>query len=413
MKKSGKTLKKYLSLKMPSGYSKSIHFFTLALNAFGILMVISASMGEDNASINSLLFTGFKELVFVVVGYIAMVFMARHFTFTFFKKHFMTITGAVIAALLVTLVFPAVGGARAWIRVGPMTIQPAEFAKIYIILVIAVKLGDKRKINPKITAWDLIKVPLFILAMMCIIIVFMQGDFGSALVLAGIAMVCFFIPTNQKLWPLQKFAMGLTVFLFFLVFFLTTPAGIAMLEAAGIPAYMLNRFKIAANPFIDRYGDPYQLFMGMVSMVKGVEYGFFGRGYGNSINKYGYLPESNTDFILAIVVEELGVVGILFVVIGYGTIIYTLLKNAVLFTKERDKIVLIGVASYLLIHIVLNIGGATGFIPLTGVPLLFISAGGSGRMSYMMAIGLAQNILARNIGLKKKYQGGKHARRIG
>lgn len=413
MKNTSQTLKKFLSLKMPSGYSKPIHFVTLALNFFGILMVISATMGSASASVNSLLFTGVKEMVFVVVGYIAMVFMARNFSFTFFRKHFNAITLFVFASLLITLIFPAVGGAKAWIRIGPITIQPAEFAKIFMILVIALKLGDKRNINPRITWFDLIKLPLVILFGIVAIIVILQGDFGSALVIIGITVICFLVPTNQKLWPIQKFTMFLIVFAFILVFFLTTPTGIALLEAVGIPGYMLNRFKIAANPFIDRYGDPYQLFMGMVSMVKGVEYGFFGRGYGNSINKYGYLPESQTDFILAIVVEELGVFGIIFVIASYSTIVYYLLSNAILFKKERDKIVLIGVTSYLLIHIILNVGGATGFIPLTGVPLLFISAGGSGRMAFMIAIGLAQNVIARNIGLKKRNRGKLNANRIG
>lgn len=413
MKNTSQTLKKFLSLKMPSGYSKSIHFFTIALNLFGILMVISATMGSEHASINTLLFTGFKEFVFVIVGYVALVFMARKFSFSFFKKHFSLITLAVFASLLITLVFPAVKGARAWIRLGPITIQPAEFAKIFMILLVAVKFGDKRNINPKITWFDLVKSPLLILFGIVAIIVLLQGDFGSALVIIGITVICFLVPTNQKLWPVQKIVMGLVVFAFVLVFFLTTPTGIAILEAVGIPGYMLRRFKIAADPFVDRYDTSYQLFMSLISMVKGVETGFFGRGYGNSINKYGYLPEPQTDFILAIIVEELGILGILIVFISYGTIVYGLLKHAVLFRKERDKIVLIGVTSYLLIHIILNVGGATGFIPLTGVPLLFISAGGSGRMAFMIAIGLAQNVIARNIGLKKRNRGKLNANRIG
>ena len=398
---------------MPSGYSKSMHLATLILSLFGILMVMSASMGIVQGNVRNLIFTGLKEFVFVVIGYVGMVFMARYFSFNFFKKHFGLITMAVFVLLLSALAFSPVNGARAWIRLGKITIQPSEFAKIYMMIMIAVRLGDKQRISSKVSAIDLVSVPFLILMAMSFVIIKLQGDFGSALVIAGITVICFLIPTNQKLWPLQKWTMVLIVLAFVCVFFFTTPTGLNFLSALGIPSYMLKRFMSAAEPFKYRYGDSYQLYMGIASMVKGVQAGFFGRGFGNSINKFGYLPEQNTDFISAIVVEELGVFGICIIVVGYATIIYTLLKKSVIFKKERDKILLIGCASYLLIHIILNIGGVTGLIPLTGVPLLLISAGGSGRMAFMMAIGLAQNVIARNQGKRLVQERGTHENRIG
>lgn len=402
MKRKQSTLKNILSLKMPSGYNKPIHLAMLLLNLFGILMVISATQGEEGVTVQSLLFTGVKELVFAVIGYIAMVKVARNFSFNAFKRHIVPITVLVIGSLLITRAFGGAGGAYAWIRFGPFTIQPSEFAKIYVIILFAVLLGDKQRLKSSIGAMDLLRFPVGVVFSSAIIIVLWQKDFGSALVMLGIAAVIFLIPTNQKLWNTQKAMMGLIVLAFILAFvFMTTP-GLNALEAFGIPEYMLERFRIAANPFEDRYGGSYQLFMGIVAMVKGTEYSIFGRGYGNSINKYGYIPASNTDFIIAVIVEELGILGILFIAITYGIIVYNLIKGALVFRKERDKIVLIGCASYLLIHMTLNLGGATGLVPLTGVPLLLISAGGSGRMAFMVAIGLAQNVIARNVSLSKK-----------
>ena len=146
------------------------------------------------------------------------------------------------------------------------------------------------------------------------------------------------------------------------------------------------------NPFIDQYGSGYQLVNGLVSFATG---GWFGLGYGNSVRKYTRFPAANTDFILAIVVEELGIIGFLLIYIPYMVIIIRLFMYALKMKSERGKIILIGVAMYIVIHSLFNIGGVTGLIPLTGVPLLMISSGGSSTLSTMCAIGIAQAVIMR------------------
>jgi len=159
-----------------------------------------------------------------------------------------------------------------------------------------------------------------------------------------------------------------------------------------VTGYKKARFTAMFNPFHDTYGAGYQLINGLISFATG---GLKGRGIGQSIRKYTDFPASNTDFILAIVVEETGMLGFGLLMLLYGTILIQLFRYAIKMKSEAGKMILIGTAMYLLVHMVFNIGGATGLIPLTGVPLLMISAGGSSTWSFMMCIGISQAIISQ------------------
>ena len=125
------------------------------------------------------------------------------------------------------------------------------------------------------------------------------------------------------------------------------------------------------------------------------EGGLKGKGIGNSTRKYMNFPEANNDFILAIIIEECGFIGFLFLLALYGFIIYRLFYYARRIKSESARIILVGTAMYFFLHIFLNVGGVTGLIPLTGVPLLMISSGGSSTLSVMCAVGIAQAVIMR------------------
>ena len=131
----------------------------------------------------------------------------------------------------------------------------------------------------------------------------------------------------------------------------------------------------------------------LVAFVKGK---WIGVGLGKSLQKYGYLPAAKTDFILAITVEETGIAGFFVILACYLTLIVRLFAHSIRVLDEKSRMVLAGVALYLLLHFILNVGGVTAFIPLTGVPLLLVSQGGSSTMAVMFALGIAQNIIARS-----------------
>ncbi|WP_323610842.1 FtsW/RodA/SpoVE family cell cycle protein [Erysipelothrix enhydrae] len=395
--------KRKISLKMPMGYNRPIHAAALILNIFGVLMVISGSMTSGSTP-KSLVLVGVKELVFVIVSYIMMVMVARRFSLNYFRKNYAKILLLMVGMLGLTLVFPAINGAKAWINLKIMTIQPSEFAKIFGILTIATFLADRNK-RTSASTFDMVKKPFFIIIAIFVFVVKAQHDLGSAVVIIGVAYICVLIPSHDKLTRLQKGMFILAGVGIIGLIFLDSSFGISLIEKLNIPPYMIGRFKTSSNPFLDRYGSGYQIFNGMVAMFKG---GLFGMGYGNSLIKYGYLPEAHTDFILAVTIEELGMIGFSVILIGYGTMLFQLVKYSFKVKKESDKVILMGTVAYIMIHFIFNIGGITALIPLTGVPLLFISKGGSSRMAIMIAIGLTQNVISRYemgiINVKRKDQ---------
>lgn len=384
---------------MPKGYSKSMHAAIISLNLFGFLMILSANM-TAGTNTTDLVKIAVKEVGFIVVSYFMMVQAARRFSFQKVEKYFIPGTAMILLALIATLFFGDARGAKAWIRLGPITIQPSEFAKIYVILLFAYFLADRKSLKPGWrNLWRFINVPLIISAIIGFIVVILQSDLGSGVVVLGIAYITMLIPSNPVLSRMQKIMFALMFIGFILLFALTTTPGIRFVEKLNIPPYMIERFKISSNPFTDRYGfGYYQIFNGLVALVKG---GLLGVGYGQGFIKYSYLPESQNDAILSVIVEELGMIGYSLVLIGYGVILYQLVKYAFKVRKEKDKMVLIGAISYIMIHFVFNIGGITALIPLTGVPLLLISAGGSSRMAIMITLGLAQNVIARHRNQKR------------
>lgn len=377
------------------GYSLGIHISVLVLSLFGLLMVMSANVGV-NTNTRDLLPVLIKETAFVVVSYIMMLHVSRHFKLDLVKKYAVPLIAITIVFLLVPLGFRNVGGAHAWIRFGGITIQPSEFTKVIMILIFAVYLGD-RKYNPKAKASDLLAVPIGFLLLSAFIITVLQKDLGSAAVLMLMMIFVFMIPMNKTIRKVQNWTLVLYTFGFAAVIYLSTSSGIELLSKFGLKPYMMKRFATVADPFYDKVVYGYHIFRGFVSFTNG---GLFGQGLGSSLGKHGFIPEARTDFILAVIVEELGMFGLSIILLFYGLILYSLLKHAFSMKYEKDKMVLVGVAAYLMVHFLFNVGGITALIPLTGVPLLLISSGASSKIAFMMAIGIAQATIAKGTKVK-------------
>lgn len=379
-----------------SGSDIWIHLAMVALCIYGTLMIGSASMGLAIDSPLYLVKTVIKQCFFILIGYFCMAQFSHHFKLESLKKNRFWITILFMEALLVScLLFKASGGAHAWIRIPipglEVSIQPSEFAKIVSILIVAAYMGDVTKRYDK--TWDFIKRPFAFIGMYLFTVMVIQHDLGSAAVILLISCVCLLIPNHPKAKPMQKVLRILFWFGVVAVIFLLSPAGTFLIEhLPGLSEYQRNRFLSAVNPFEDIYGSSYQIVKGLISFADG---GWFGCGFGNSIRKYTDFPAANTDFILAILVEELGFIGFLLLIFLYGVIIFRLLGYAQKIKSEKAKIILVGTAMYFLIHIFFNVGGVTGLIPLTGVPLLMISSGGSSTLSIMFCVGIAQAIISQ------------------
>jgi len=389
-----RTKKPRISFHMPKGFDLTIQICTLVLAVFGSIMVVSASMTITSTS-TDLLLVGAKQIFYIVIGYAGMLFLARYFSFSFVKRHIIGLVIVTFILLTLTLFFPEVNGAKAWIRIPfpliEFTIQPAEFAKIIALLMFAVYLGDLPK-NISQKPGEIVGPPLYVLIAMFFLMVFLQKDLGTAVVFFAICFFVFFLPSHRKLVMWQRAAM--ISFLFgavFIAFILSDP-GIALLKSLDAGGYQIQRFLAAYNPFEIAQEGGYQIISSLVAFVKG---NWMGVGLGRSLQKYGYLPAARTDFILAIVAEETGMVGVSVILLLYAFLIYRLFKGAIRATDDKSRMTLTGIALYLLLHFILNVGGVTALIPLTGVPLLFISQGGSSTMAIFFAIGIAQNILIK------------------
>lgn len=381
--------------KMPKYYDSWIHGSVILLSILGLIMVTSASMGlavQKTGYLQFQMFSLAKQLVFTVVGYIAMLACAKLFTFEKIQENIYSIIILTFFSLILALFFPETSGARAWIRLPNNlgTIQPSEFSKIVIILIIALYLCDLKKLQKD--PFQLIKPPLIIILTYVFIVLVLQKDLGTAVIMLGIGCILFLIPQHPQLLKYQKIITVLFVLGMIAAVFVLSPLGVDFINHLPLKEYQKNRFLSAINPFIDQHGTGYQLILGLVACVTG---GFAGTGLGNSIRKYSRFPASDSDFILTILIEELGFVGFLVVLVLYTIIIVRLFRYAFLIKSEKAKVVLIGTAMYLLIHYILNVGGVTGLIPLTGVPLLLISSGGSSSVSILMAIGFSQAIISQ------------------
>ncbi|WP_220281699.1 MULTISPECIES: FtsW/RodA/SpoVE family cell cycle protein [Terrabacteria group] len=377
--------------RVPKTVDFIIHLCVIGLMIFGLIAIVSASMGLVNGNNKKLIGIAGKQIVFLMVGYISMCFMGNHFRLSFLKtKAFNTLIITTIVLLFVPLAFSAAGGAKAWIRLGPVTLQPSEFAKIVTILIMARFLGDNRKRYH--STFEMLLRPFGYVLAICLIVALLENDLGSALIIFIIFSVILLIPKHPQLKAVQRF--------FKISFWLGIVAGYGLLYtgfgeriiSSVITGYKKARFTAMFNPFHDTYGVGYQIINGLVSFATG---GLKGRGIGQSIRKYTDFPAVNTDFILAVVVEEIGMIGFGFLMLLYGAILLQLFRYAIRMKSEAGKMILVGTAMYLLVHMVFNIGGATGLIPLTGVPLLMISAGGSSTWSFMTCIGISQAIISQ------------------
>ncbi|NTW95926.1 MAG: FtsW/RodA/SpoVE family cell cycle protein [Erysipelotrichaceae bacterium] len=380
------------SLKLPSGGDLLLLLAMIPLMVIGLVMSASSAMTTD-VQLFDLMIAVLKQGFFLTVGYIAYVWFSKHFSLDFFKRRTLEILFVSFVFVLIPLFFREINGAKAWIQIPlgftSLTIQPSEFLKVISIVILAVYMGDVKNENAKLS--QVLRIPAFFISALLIIIILLQSDLGSGLVLLGISVLVFLLSSFPKLKKIQWVFLGLTILAIIGAGLLLTPNGLAFLRTMPIPDYMVKRFENTIDPFLNRYGTGYQLVSSLMAFVKG---DMFGVGFGKSLQKYGYLPAAQTDFILAVIAEEFGFNGVFWVSLITLFMVVRLMILAYRSTLDSSRMILAGVAYYILLHFILNVGGVSALIPLTGVPLLFISSGGSSTISIMIALGIAQRVIS-------------------
>ena len=374
-------------------YDPMINFAVFSLMIFGTLMIVSTSVGNIDDNFMSVGRVFGKQILFLFVGYIAMLAANKIFNFAWFHRAQWIIFAGFCLLMLVPFAFDEIGGSHAWIQLGPISIQPSEFAKPLMIVMVANALyvAKKKPAHWK-NFWTLMKGPVIAF---CITeaLVALQKDFGTASIIAGITFVCMMIPSAPSIEAVQKKIKRWTIALVVIgvLGFGFSNFGTQLLKNTPLH-HIAVRVENAKNPFAkgNVFNEGYQPANSLYGIA---DSHVWGKGIGNSTRKYGYLTQADNDYILAITIEETGILGFSFIILMYGIILYRLLYYAFKTNDISNKVVLSGNAAYLFLHFMLNVGGVGALIPMTGIPLLFISSGGSSLMAICAMIGISQQCI--------------------
>lgn len=361
---------------------KNLDYYILVpaimLMLFGIVNVFSASSNMASGSPFTYLL---KQCVYVTITLGVSIFVYHvklsKILSEKFAKHYLMI--AVIGLIIARLFMPAVNGAHGWIILGVVSIQPAEFAKLGLIIYFA-KYFSQYSFKPKHLQETIFVPNKWILPAIILFLIAIMPDIGNLAINLFIILVMILASEISWKWAALAFSSIGTLWI-------TLPLVITQLNI-GASNYGLKRLVAFVNPWKYEKGSGTQLINSYYAISNG---GLFGVGLGNSIQKTGYLPEPNTDFIMAVVAEEWGAIGILVVLTLLLIIIYRIIVIGVQATRTDIRIMMYGLAAYLTIQILVNIGGVSGVLPITGVTFPFISYGGSSTLMIGLSMGMALN----------------------
>ncbi len=312
------------------------------------------------------------QLLFAFIGFLLM-YICSKTDFKLYKKHANKILiGSFI--LLILVLIPGIGivrnGSRSWFGIGPFGIQPSEIAKIAMIIFVSKYLSKYDDYMDNIKEYSL---PILLLVLFCFLLILLEPDFGSGaiLVLSLVALI---------------FTSKIKVSFFVKIGFVGVLGVVGLIIAAP---YRIARILAYLNPWSDPLGSGFQIIQSLYAIGPG---GLFGLGLGNSIQKHFYLPEPQTDFIFAIISEELGFIGILIIASCYIVLFYNVIKIS-LETKDLfGKYLSFGLILELILQTLLNLLVVVGLIPVTGVTLPFLSYGGSSLLTCLIMIGIILNV---------------------
>jgi cell division protein FtsW len=365
---------------------KPLFFVTIFMFIFGLIMIFSASYVETINSMGNAYYYLIRHGIILLVCLFVFLVLIKFPLKTY--KHFykIIIFGSIALLVLVYMFGNIVNGSRSWFALPYFNLQPSELAKIGIIVFMAVYYD---KIKDKNNSYKTALFPfIYITAIFGLIVV--QPDLGSALIVLFISILIFL---SVPLLPeVRKQVNKIILITIALVSFL----GLIFVLSGklGLYEYQLQRFNFLKP--CARYtevGTGYQVCNSFIAINNG---GIFGVGIGNSTQKYLYLPEAYTDFIYPVIVEELGLITGIIILLVYGYIIFRILKIAKESYSLMNGMICYGVAAYIFVHILVNLTGILGLLPLTGVPLPFLSYGGSYALSLTIALTLVQRVSVEN-----------------
>ncbi|WP_049754864.1 putative lipid II flippase FtsW [Caldicellulosiruptor saccharolyticus] len=349
-------------------------YIALLLSLIGVVMIFSASYYYAYYQFNDSYYFLKKQLIGLLLGIIVM-YITSQLDYRIFKK--LSILLYVIGAIsLILVLIPGIGklvnNARRWIDIGPVQFQPSELAKYALVILLASYLDD--------TAESKSKFKIFVISILLsgvyFALIYKEPNMSTSILILGITM-------------LMLFAGGLNIIYFVTIGVLSLPV---LYYLTIKEKYRVERIQALFNPWADPTDKGYQIIQSLYAIGSG---GLFGMGLGQSRQKLLYIPEPHTDFIFSILSEELGFVGAVFVIVLFILFIW---RGIVIALHARDRfgtLLAFGVTSIIATQAILNIAVVTASVPATGVPLPFITYGGSSILFHMFGVGVLLSISRR------------------
>ncbi len=345
----------------------------LALSGFGLLMIYSATASSGSVGME-------RQMIFVAAG-LTMYAIISNIDYREYRNLIPIVSVVVLLSLFAVYLFEPVNGAQRWIPLGFFKLQPAEFAKVVVILLLAAVLSptnrDELIVKRQLT-WPVVFRALLIVALPAALILF-EPDLGTTLVFGFILFVMLF--AAGATWR-QMVALAVAA-----------AAGVALvLQRGWLEQYQIDRIRVLFEPDkVDPLGIGYNLQQSKFAIGSGQ---LFGRGLfaQGTQTSFEYVPEQETDFIFTAVAEQLGFVGGVLVIAAFAVIIWRLLIIAANARDRFGALIAIGLAAMMTFHVFVNVGMTIGIMPVTGIPLPFLSAGGSFYLAMTLALGVANSV---------------------
>jgi cell division protein FtsW len=347
-------------------------FAVLLLTGIGIVMVYSASSALAMKQFGTDLYFVKKQLLFALIG-IFMMFACKYFPYRYYRH--LTYPSVVLAfILLVAVQFSgigyAAGGAQRWLSFGKFSFQPSEFARLVMIIYLAYSMDKKRN---RIKEFSIGFLPHMIMMSGFICLIILQPDFGSVVILGAITWLMLFIGGVRIFYLLSTMALLLPIAYFFMI----------------SADYRTRRWLSFIDPWQYRADEGYQIVHSLMAFGTG---GIWGTGIGKGYQKLFYLPEPHTDFIFSVIGEELGLIGVSAIIVLYAIILWKgicISKNS---TDNYGALIAAGLTIAFGLEIFINMGVSLGLMPPKGLPLPFISYGGTSLLLSMISVGILMNI---------------------
>ncbi len=326
-----------------------------------------------------------KQIISFILG-IMVIIAIQFFDYSIFKDYSDIIYLTTLGILGIILVAgQKVAGGTRWIRFGPVNFQPSEVAKIMLILVLAAILDENRDLLKYLSGF----IKPFIYAIIPFVLIILQNDLGTSLVLLTIFIGMLFVGGGNLKFLGLIFGGGGGLILMMVGSHLLLGTPLFFLKE-----YQLNRLIVFISPGIDPHGIGYNLTQSKIALGSGK---FFGKGlFAGTQNQLQFLPEKHTDFIFSVIGEEFGFIGVGLIICIYLFLLWQIFKVASEARDNYGRLIATGIGTMLFFHILENVGMTMGLMPITGLPLPFISYGGSSMVTSLAAIGLVININLRN-----------------